>query len=91
MVEDAGDADFDGFVQRIAEDGEWGDAVTLQAASDVYGVVVCLVTSYEERGIFRVEPHTRPEAPPATIWLAFWAESHYASILPEEEDPGSLR
>ena len=47
MVEDAEDADFESFVRRMADDGEWGDAVTLQAAADVYGVVVCLVTSYE--------------------------------------------
>ncbi|KAH8059315.1 protein kinase [Aureococcus anophagefferens] len=63
MVEDAEDADFESFVRRMADDGEWGDAVTLQAAADVYGVVVCLVTSYAERGIFRVEPRARLEAP----------------------------
>ena len=142
MVEDAEDADFESFVRRMADDGEWGDAVTLQAAADVYGVVVCLVTSYEERGIFRIEPHARRDAPrpdappvpsappprplgprefdaevahvvsalesmppppppqatprqspvsdaPPTIWLAFWAESHYASIVPEEDLAGA--
>lgn len=142
MVEDAEDADFESFVRRMADDGEWGDAVTLQAAADVYGVVVCLVTSYAERGIFRVEPRARLEAPrpdappipnappprslgsrefdeevahvvsalestppppppaatpqhrtpptaPPTILLAFWAESHYASIVPEEDLAGA--
>ena len=75
------DADFDGFVRRMAKDAEWGDNVTLQAAADAYGVYVCLVTSYESRGILRVEP----KAPPAharTIWVAFWAEVHYSSIMP---------
>ena len=75
------DADFDGFVRRMAKDAEWGDNVTLQAAADAYGVYVCLVTSYEQRGILRVEP----KAPPAharTIWVAFWAEVHYSSIMP---------
>ncbi|KAH8060400.1 thiol-dependent ubiquitin-specific protease [Aureococcus anophagefferens] len=56
-------------------DGEWGDAVTLQAAADVYGVVVCL--------------HRTPPTAPPTIWLAFWAESHYASIVPEEDFAGA--
>ena len=142
MVEDAEDADFESFVRRMGNDGEWGDAVTLQAAADVYGIVVCLITSYDQRGIFRVEPRARleaprPEAPPVpsappprslgprefdaevahvvsalessppppppqatpqhrtpptappTIWLAFWAESHYASIVPEEDLAGA--
>ena len=82
VMDDASvDADFDGFVQRMAKDGEWGDHVTLQAAADVYGVYVCLVTSYEGRGILRVEPSAAP-ANPRTIWIAFWAEVHYSSIMP---------
>jgi hypothetical protein len=142
MVEDAEDADFESFVRRMGNDGEWGDAVTLQAAADVYGIVVCLVTNYQKRGVFRVEPRARRDAPrreappvpsappprslgprefdaevahvasalessppppppqatpqhrtpptaPPTIWLAFWAESHYASIVPEEDLAGA--
>ncbi|KAH8095877.1 thiol-dependent ubiquitin-specific protease [Aureococcus anophagefferens] len=74
------DADFDGFVRRMAKDAEWGDNVTLQAAADAYGSTRAS-TSYAERGILRVEP----KAPPAharTIWVAFWAEVHYSSIMP---------
>ncbi|KAK7248835.1 thiol-dependent ubiquitin-specific protease [Aureococcus anophagefferens] len=55
------DADFDGFVRRMAKDAEWGDNVTLQAAADAYGA---------------------PPAHARTIWVAFWAEVHYSSIMP---------
>ena len=73
------DADFDAFLARIATDGEWGDHVTLQAAADAYNVAIVLVTSYEEKGILRVEPHAAETN--RTIWVAFWAEIHYASIV----------
>ena len=60
--------------------------VTLQAAADAYGTRICLVTSYEDRGILRVEP-AEPVAgeEPRTAWLAFWAEIHYSSIVPMGE------
>ena len=80
FVSDDRDAGFDAFVARLATDGEWGDHVTLQAAADAYGVVIVLVTSYEHRGILRVEPAARSPGD-RTIWVAFWAEIHYASIV----------
>ena len=69
--------------------------MTLQAAADAYGTRICLVTSYEDRGILRVEP-AEPVAgeEPRTAWLAFWAEIHYSSIVPMgeavAEAPGSI-
>ena len=60
--------------------------VTLQAAADAYGTRICLVTSYEDRGILRVEPAAPVEGEePRTAWLAFWAEIHYSSIVPMGE------
>ena len=60
--------------------------VTLQAAADAYGTRICLVTSYEDRGILRVEPAEPIEGEePRTAWLAFWAEIHYSSIVPMGE------
>ena len=50
------DVDYEAWVARMACAGEWGDHVTLQAAADAYGTRICLVTSYEDRGILRVEP-----------------------------------
>lgn len=76
---------FDGYVQKMSMDGEWGDHVTLQALSDYLGVEINLVTSFESAGLIRVTP--RPPAPGqpkppggAPIWLSFWAEIHYQSI-----------
>lgn len=85
------DLDYEAFVARMACDGEWGDHVTLQAAADAYGTRICLVTSYEDRGILRVEPTEAPPdgEEPKTAWLAFWAEIHYSSIVPMDEEGGA--
>ena len=80
------DVDYEAWVARMACAGEWGDHVTLQAAADAYGTRICLVTSYEDRGILRVEPAEPIEGEePRTAWLAFWAEIHYSSIVPMDE------
>jgi hypothetical protein len=80
------DVDYEAWVARMACAGEWGDHVTLQAAADAYGTRICLVTSYEDRGILRVEPAEPIEGEePRTAWLAFWAEIHYSSIVPMGE------
>ena len=77
------DVDYEAWVARMACEGEWADHVTLQAAADAYGTRICLVTSYEDRGILRVEPAAPiDEKEPRTAWLAFWAEIHYSSIVP---------
>ena len=80
------DVDYEAWVARMACEGEWADHVTLQAAADAYGTRICLVTSYEDRGILRVEPAAPVEGEePRTAWLAFWAEIHYSSIVPMGE------
>ena len=80
------DVDYEAWVARMACEGEWADHVTLQAAADAYGTRICLVTSYEDRGILRVEPAAPVEGEePRTAWLAFWAEIHYSSIVPMDE------
>ena len=80
------DVDYEAWVARMACEGEWADHVTLQAAADAYGTRICLVTSYEDRGILRVEPAApTDEEEPRTAWLAFWAEIHYSSIVPMGE------
>ena len=80
------DVDYEAWAARMACAGEWGDHVTLQAAADAYGTRICLVTSYEDRGILRVEPAEPIEGEePRTAWLAFWAEIHYSSIVPMGE------
>ena len=68
------------FVVGITDAGEWGDHVSLQAAADAYRVYICLVTSAPDRGVVRVEPAVPPEGE-RTVWLAFWAGSHYGAVI----------
>lgn len=62
-----------------------------QAAADAYEARICLVTSYDDKGIVRVDPEAEAAAwrrrrgddeDPRTLWLSFWAEVHYSSIVP---------
>ncbi|KAJ8605159.1 hypothetical protein CTAYLR_000346 [Chrysophaeum taylorii] len=77
------DDGFERFVERMRRPEEWGDHVTLQAAADHFGVRVCLVTSYETRAFVHVVPPQEEGVP--TVWLSFWAEVHYNSLLSYED------
>lgn len=80
------------FVARMAMDGEWGDHVTLQAAVDCYKVRVCLVTSYEGRGVVQIVPNDVDDLSAVpTVWLAFWAEIHYSSIDSYTDENGRVQ
>ena len=51
------DVDYEAWVARMACAGEWGDHVTHSKRRQTPdGTRICLVTSYEDRGILRVEP-----------------------------------
>lgn len=71
---------FDAYVSTMAKDGEWGDHVTLQAAADVYGRRICVLSSYKESFIIDIQP--QKELHPRVLWLSFWAEVHYNSLYP---------
>lgn len=58
----------------------------MQAASDVFGLKVMLLTSYEESCWVEVEPRGGPRSS-RTLYLAFWAEVHYGSIYMRGEEP----
>jgi hypothetical protein len=58
----------------------------VQAASDVFGLKVMLLTSYEESCWVEVEPRGGPRSS-RTLYLAFWAEVHYGSIYMRGEEP----
>eukprot|EP00667_Euglena_gracilis_P019074 EG_transcript_20378 len=79
--------DYDAYVARMAKEGEWGDHVTLQAAADVFGVEIVLVTSFaDERSIISIKPLDWEGKDPdssrvvQTLHLSFYAEIHYNSI-----------
>ena len=57
---------------EMERDSTWGDHVTLQAASDAYGVAIIVMTSYGECCFIRITP--REPRSSRCLYLSFWAE-----------------
>ena len=72
--------DYSDYVRKMSKDGEWGDHLTLQAASDVYGRRICVLSTYEKNFLIEITPKSMRH--PRVLWLSFWAEVHYNSIYP---------
>ncbi|RAL42733.1 hypothetical protein DM860_009240 [Cuscuta australis] len=77
--------DYDEYLKKMSKSGEWGDHVTLQAAADVYGVKIFIITSFKDTCYIEILPHTQISK--RIIFLSFWAEVHYNSIYPRGELP----
>nr|GMC98825.1 probable receptor-like protein kinase At5g47070 isoform X2 [Ipomoea batatas] len=73
--------DYDAYLEMMARDGEWGDHVTLQAAADLYGVKILIITSFKDSWYIEIIPNT--EKLKRGVYLSFWAEVHYNSIVPQ--------
>jgi len=73
--------DYEKYMLTMSKDGEWGDHVTLQAAADVYGRRICVLSSYKESFIIDIQPQKALH--PRVLWLSFWAEVHYNSVYPQ--------
>ena len=59
--------------------------MTLQAAADVYGVAINILTSYQGSCFIGITPkETRSER---CLYLSFWAEVHYNSLYPRGNPP----
>lgn len=72
---------YDDYLEKMSRNGEWGDHVTLQAASDSYGVKIFVITSFKDTCYIEIQPNTQKSE--RVIFLSFWAEVHYNSIYPE--------
>ncbi|XP_078182430.1 OVARIAN TUMOR DOMAIN-containing deubiquitinating enzyme 12-like isoform X1 [Carex rostrata] len=72
------------YLKKLSKTGEWGDHVTLQAAADSYGVKIFVITSFKDTCYIEILPNVQKSK--RVIFLSFWAEVHYNSIYPEEED-----
>eukprot|EP00668_Euglena_longa_P042265 GGOE01055814.1.p1 GENE.GGOE01055814.1~~GGOE01055814.1.p1 ORF type:complete len:256 (-),score=31.13 GGOE01055814.1:176-943(-) len=78
--------DYDTYVARMSKEGEWGDHLTLQAASDAFNVEVVLITSFaDNRSIISIKPmdwgnSLDGKSARQTLYLSFFAEIHYNSI-----------
>lgn len=81
------------YLQRMARDGEWGDNVTLQAASDAMGCRIQVLTDEPDGQCLMINPKqlrlpTLLQQPlwslPKPVCLAFVTERHYdAAVIPD--------
>lgn len=69
------------YLKKLSKCGEWGDHVTLQAAADLYGVKIFVITSFKDTCYIEILP--KDQKSERVIFLSFWAEVHYNSIYPE--------
>nr|BAK02979.1 predicted protein [Hordeum vulgare subsp. vulgare] len=77
--------DYRDYLMKMPKNGEWGDHVTLQAAADLYGVKIFILTSFRDTCYIEILPVVQKSN--RVICLSFWAEVHYNSIYPEGELP----
>ncbi|XBH74954.1 hypothetical protein VPH35_101802 [Triticum aestivum] len=77
--------DYREYLKKMPKIGEWGDHVTLQAAADLYGVKIFILTSFRDTCYIEILPVVQKSN--RVICLSFWAEVHYNSIYPEGELP----
>jgi len=68
------------YLENMARDGEWGDHVSLQAAADLFGTKITLITSFKDTCKIEIIPAQQKFD--RGIYLSFWSEIHYNSIYP---------
>ncbi|XWS71848.1 hypothetical protein CRYUN_Cryun03dG0172900 [Craigia yunnanensis] len=76
---------YDDYLEKMSKSGEWGDHVTLQAAADLYGVKIFVITSFKDTCYIEILPDVQRSK--RVIFLSFWAEVHYNSIYPFGDAP----
>ncbi|XP_051208013.1 OVARIAN TUMOR DOMAIN-containing deubiquitinating enzyme 12 [Lolium perenne] len=79
--------EYSDYLEKVSQNGEWGDHVTLQAAADTYGVKIFVITSFKDTCYIEILPNAQKSN--RVIFLSFWAEVHYNSIYPEGDLPTS--
>ena len=72
------------YIEIMRLDGNWGDHLTLQAASNVYGLEIRVYTSYDGNWERVIRPTDDGNIRRA-IQLSFYAELHYNSVYPNTE------
>jgi hypothetical protein len=72
---------FADYSRRMSQDGQWGDNVTLQAASDVLGMRISILTDQPGSEHVSIHPSQMLNATTRTsLCLAFVAEFHYDAV-----------
>ena len=81
---------YDTYIENMGRDGNWGDHLTLQAASNVYGLEIRVYTSYDGNWERVIRPTDDGNIRRA-IQLSFYAELHYNSVYPNSEVDTQMR
>lgn len=75
--------EYSDYVKRIARDGQWGDNVTLQAASDLLGKDIWLLTDQPGAECVEVRPgQMTSDVTGKPLCLTFLTEIHYDAAEP---------
>lgn len=69
---------FDVYCTRMSSTKSWGDNVTVQAASDYYGVRIYLITSAEDCILVQITP--RELKSERILWLSYVGGVHFNSL-----------
>eukprot|EP00931_Biecheleriopsis_adriatica_P121099 TRINITY_DN96179_c0_g1_i1.p1 TRINITY_DN96179_c0_g1~~TRINITY_DN96179_c0_g1_i1.p1 ORF type:complete len:207 (+),score=37.33 TRINITY_DN96179_c0_g1_i1:46-621(+) len=69
---------FEDYLVDMSRDGTWGDHVTLQAAADVLGLKIHVLTDHLSEAFIEVLPKQQQSS--KILKLIFWAEVHYNSV-----------
>lgn len=81
---------YDDYLEKMSKTGEWGDHVTLQAAADMLGVKIFVITSFKDTCYIEILPNDQKSK--RVIFLSFWAEVHYNSIhLEGDVSPSKMK
>lgn len=83
--------DFPTYCRQMEKDGTWGDHVTLQAVSDLFGVKVYVLTSFPGSEFIEISPSDGKVRSQRILYVSFWAEIHYNSLYPASDPPRDLR
>ena len=71
-------ADYHYYCSNMGNLTVWGDNVTLQAASDVFGVRINLITSIKETVLIQITPAVLKSS--KVLWLSFLSQTHFNSL-----------
>jgi hypothetical protein len=59
---------------------EWGDNITLQAASDVFQIKILLITSFIDQPLIEITPSDPSIYPKQIVIMSFYSEVHYNAV-----------
>lgn len=78
---------YEDYLERMARDSEWGDNVTLQAASDILNCEIHVLTDNAGSDLLNLSPEPREggQQMDRPLCIAFVTEVHYDAVIHESE------